>query len=814
MKNKLLIWILCMILLISCAVAFDLITGHSVHSGSFDVEEFAPVINAGNYTGDAGDLVQINYTVYDPNGDNVTVNFTSPFNAAGYWNSTTEDTGIRQVNITTSDGNLESNVTVYVKLSPYCGDGRCDSSDGESCANCQDDCGICPNTGGNTGGGGGSSSRIRELQEEIVRLTNITDRLDDFKPESKELFFEMQEDEFRAEKINIKNNMDISLFLRADSFGEIADSIVFDSRYLTISPNSEKKLDIMVLANKNPGTYRGELLFVSSTNNQTIPITLKIIKRLARPEIETLDLDADMISQNVNPGEKLKFKLNLRKAPLITNETEEVILSFLVMDLSTDTIGKITGLAVSDLREFSREKQDVVFMEDKVYLKDVISYPVEIEMPSGIATGEYILYINAKFKGKEIPLFTKFNVDVPWYNVKFMNISKGLWVLLGLIVAILWSMFIISRVDLSSKGICPVKVKSSKIPKKSTDSAYLGKLVHKNKKAYINFNDLKTHTLISGTTGCGKTMSAQVMVEEALQKDIPVIVFDPTKQWTGFLRECKSRGMLKKYKRFNMKKNDARCFGGKVYQIKHPRKKLKLDELRKDKLNIILLDKLNSRSLNTFIANTIKNIYKSDLDEHRKLNTLIIFDEVHRLLPKYGGSKKGINALEKAVREFRKWGIGTVLISQVTEDLVGPIEANISTQIQMKTNDKKDLARIKDKYGEKFLRSVVKAPTGTALLSNSSYNEGQPYFIEFRPVMHRTKGLNKKELEKYLKYSRKIKGIRNKIEKLGSKRKNRDLQIELELAEKQIKLGKFDIAKVYVKNLKKKLRKRKRKSKK
>ena len=56
-------------------------------------------------------------------------------------------------------------------------------------------------------------------------------------------------------------------------------------------------------------------------------------------------------------------------------------------------------------------------------------------------------------------------------------------------------------------------------------------------------NELKTHILTAGATGSGKTVSAMAIVEELLDKKIPVVVFDPTAQWTGFVRPCKDQNL-------------------------------------------------------------------------------------------------------------------------------------------------------------------------------------------------------------------------------------------------------------------------------
>ena len=62
--------------------------------------------------------------------------------------------------------------------------------------------------------------------------------------------------------------------------------------------------------------------------------------------------------------------------------------------------------------------------------------------------------------------------------------------------------------------------------------------------------------------------------------------------------------------------------------------------------------------------------------------------------PKFGGSGQGFIQVERAAREFRKWGVGLVMISQVLTDFAGETKANISTEVQMRTRDQGDLDRI------------------------------------------------------------------------------------------------------------------------
>ena len=45
----------------------------------------------------------------------------------------------------------------------------------------------------------------------------------------------------------------------------------------------------------------------------------------------------------------------------------------------------------------------------------------------------------------------------------------------------------------------------------------------------ININSLVKHSLIVGSTGCGKTTTCKTIINEVLSKDIPVLIIEPAK---------------------------------------------------------------------------------------------------------------------------------------------------------------------------------------------------------------------------------------------------------------------------------------------
>ncbi|MEM3374462.1 MAG: helicase HerA-like domain-containing protein [Candidatus Woesearchaeota archaeon] len=333
--------------------------------------------------------------------------------------------------------------------------------------------------------------------------------------------------------------------------------------------------------------------------------------------------------------------------------------------------------------------------------------------------------------------------------------------------------------------------------KKNEKSIYLGKIaesgIFKEKDFYFNIDEFTKHAFIAGSTGGGKTITAQIIAEEAFSKGISILVIDPTAQWTGFIKKLDDNMLFKRYRYFDMKKEKAKSYPTNIIKLKKDSKFCENNFFEENSINVLIANDLTEKEIDEKITELIDLFFKKTPEESQELKLLLFFEEVHRILPKYGGSGNGLIALERAVREFRKWGIGIILISQILEDFVGEIRANIGTEFQHRTVYEVDLEKIKLKYGDEIVKAVVRLETGTLMFHNSSLNIGKPLFIKIKPPLHNVNRLNDTELKEYLK----IKEIIMMIEK-SEKLKNFE---KLKLAKNELIKGNFQIAEKYLKEL-------------
>ncbi|MEM4680708.1 MAG: DUF87 domain-containing protein, partial [Nanopusillaceae archaeon] len=668
-----------------------------------------------------------------------------------------------------------------------CGDGVCDML--ENCNNCPMDCGQCPSTPTTPT----YTTPLRETPLSYFDYSRMQDMLkqivERIEVRTEELYFELKQGEREAKKIYISNSRDKDIYAEIELYGDVAKFLRYVNKRILINRKSINYFEVIAEIPKDQevGTYKGYSKILIENESFIVPITIKIVPA----EIKLLDIKMTLLNDKVKPGDYLRA---------------EVILYNLG---KTKRVDVNLTLSLIDNENFI----EVGKTEESLAIETSLTKIVALKIPDKIIEKRYLVKAVATYlteETKQEAVASAFlTVETPLLEKEFFGFQLRTILTYSLIFSFgssISGILIISYIKKKEKQKrFKVSIDFSTLPQPSENSAFIGNIAETARRAFIYLDDLKMHALVAGATGSGKTIGAMVIAEEALLKGKNVIVFDPTAQWTGFLRKCKEKYMLKEYSEFGMSAKQAKSFSGKIKIIDTPYKKIRLKEIienPKGNIYIFLLNKLRPEEIDIFVANTVQEIFNSQLEESRELRCLIVYDEVHRLLPKFGGSGKGFLALERGVREFRKWGIGLVLISQVISDFIGEIRANIGTEIQLRTRYEGDLKRIKMKYGDEFVTQIVRANIGVAMISNSEYNRGRPYFIKFRPILHQVTRLSDKELESYAKRDAEIEKLRFYVEVLKNNNVDTfDIETELNLAESKLMQGAFDIVDIYLEEL-------------
>lgn len=599
-----------------------------------------------------------------------------------------------------------------------------------------------------------------------------------------EIYAIIRENTFKEDKISLYNFRGGTMQVGFIVSPELDGILVLEKDTLSVASQSFDSLTFTMYGTKPIGEYTGKITLTGGVEAE-IPVKIEIVPR--KFNIESLVMELDIVDNRIAPGDLLKYKLNLQN--MLTDQGYKVKLKHLILDTNSSEI-------------FVQEDEEIEILNSLTLLKS-------LQIPNDLPEGEYTLRIEAEYLG----LFSSVNSPVyiykPLYLYSFFGIP--LWIIFVILSALSFitlNVFLYKRYQ-AKKQRYHLALRLDLLPKPGDRAIKIGKIAERNIPAYYNIDDFTTHGIVAGATGGGKSIAAQVFIEEMLMKNIAVVVFDPTAQWSGMLRKNEDKKMMSFYPKFGLKPSDARAFPGNVRQVTNELESIDINKyINPGQIQIFTMNKLTPIQIDTFVAGVINNIFKSDPKEHPGLKTILVFDEVHRLLPKFGGSGKGFLQIERACREFRKWGLGVMLVSQVLSDFVGEIKANINTEILMRAAEENDLERIKERYGLDALKSLVRADVGTGMIQNAEYNKGLPYFVNLRPILHNTRRLSDEVLEKYNQYNETIFDLEYQIEQLEAEKVDTfDLKMELKLVKDKLMTGNFTVVDIYLEGLKPRLEK-------
>ena len=575
--------------------------------------------------------------------------------------------------------------------------------------------------------------------------------------------------------------------------GPITELLSIGNGSATIGGDSSQRINLTFFTS-TAGEFNGTVKILGGIA-EDIPVLIKVSNSSLLAE-ELLALSIDSIEPKISLKEQFKAVIYLEN--LLSGKSLNVALSYFIQHDQGRKITNASNLSQPDI--FTKEH---LLAAENITLNTSLSLLKAFDT-SEAPVGDYFFGVKAEYADSTLTSTTRFRITAPFYEKKLLGIIAVKYLAFALAAGIIISggLFFYKKQQAKKKRYVS-KLYLDQLPKPGARSLPIGKIAETSRQAYFDMDQLAMHTLIAGSTGGGKTVSAEVLVEEALIHGASVIVFDPTAQWTGFLRKNTDKKMFAIYPLYGMKPTDARSFSGNVRQIMNAREVVDIRKyMNPGEITCFAINRLDPEDIDIVVANTVRQVFKANLPDSQGLKLMIIFDEVHRLLPKFGGSGQGFLQIERAAREFRKWGVGLMLISQVLTDFASEVKANIATEIQMRTRDQGDLDRIKTKYGDYMLQSLLKAATGTGMIENPAYNKGDPFFVSFKPLMHNHAALSDEELANYNKYNAIIDEVENHLDQLKAEGVDIfDLQLELKLAKDKLKLGNFNMVDIYVEGI-------------
>jgi DNA-binding transcriptional ArsR family regulator len=235
--------------------------------------------------------------------------------------------------------------------------------------------------------------------------------------------------------------------------------------------------------------------------------------------------------------------------------------------------------------------------------------------------------------------------------------------------------------------------------------------------------------LVSGASGAGKTIAAKVIVEELLEDEVPVLVFDYTEQWQRLLQKNTSDEMLDRYSEFGMRRS-PKGFKGRVI----PSAANLDDLLTSTGVTIVdLSDVYDSGERVDRVARMLDQLleYFQIQEDSEDLKRLIVVEEAHlwtsRDLP-----KDALRFLDNAARLLRKKGVGVMLVSQKISDFDPAMRSAMNLSIVFRTKYDGDLKAAARMLGNQVSEVIPKLPVGYSVFHFADV--GDPFVIAWRPT--------------------------------------------------------------------------------
>lgn len=233
------------------------------------------------------------------------------------------------------------------------------------------------------------------------------------------------------------------------------------------------------------------------------------------------------------------------------------------------------------------------------------------------------------------------------------------------------------------------------------------------------------HIYASGTTGSGKSYLGRIIIEEATKhRKLGVLVLDPRNQSAGLLVPEDREAVLGLYPEFGMKPDQTRAFRFKYFS---PGQGIGGDLPELGDLgigrHIVSFKGLDDEARCSLFADLLDAVFdRHAASESETTRLLIVIEEAHRFTKKRvdesarSAATRAENALDRTVREGRKFGCCVLILSQTIRDFAydsASIRQNTNTKIFMHNSDREI------EYAANFIgdgKQVIKLPPATAIV--------------------------------------------------------------------------------------------------
>lgn len=243
---------------------------------------------------------------------------------------------------------------------------------------------------------------------------------------------------------------------------------------------------------------------------------------------------------------------------------------------------------------------------------------------------------------------------------------------------------------------------------------------------YVDGGELVTlNTAILGVTGCGKSYLAFRLVEHMLHAGIKVLVLDISRQHGVFLAAHAPRKL-------------ADVSGDLQSWIGDQSHSLAIYEFD----NVARPTQMAQSAAETILAHYGRSPLQTGGDYPARL--CIVFEEAHSLIPEWNQCDKTdqdwVNKTARRLLQFRKYGVGYIVIAQRTANVTKTILNQCNTIFGMQCFDETGFEFLGNYMGEQFTRILPTLPQRHAVLVGKASATTRPMIVEIPDMAGRWGG--------------------------------------------------------------------------
>ena len=244
----------------------------------------------------------------------------------------------------------------------------------------------------------------------------------------------------------------------------------------------------------------------------------------------------------------------------------------------------------------------------------------------------------------------------------------------------------------------------------------VGKVPNSDFPAHVNLEDIVTHnTAVLGVTGSGKSYLAFHLIESMIANKIKVLILDVSRQHYLFLENLNPTALKKADDVAGWLNSDS-VIGIHQYAI---------DGAGYPQITA------------NFVAEAFKELSKTDLKagKNEPAKLCVVFEEAHSLIPEWNqvaqdSDKQQVNKTAKIILQGRKYGMGSLIITQRTANVTKTILNQCNTIFALQTFDQTGLDFLKNYMGDEYAHTLSTLPPRHAVLVGKASSSVRP--IMFR----------------------------------------------------------------------------------